>query len=417
MKKNSSFREQYGKELLSSEKRRIQILVVIFSAALAFRIASLFIPAAEQEPLPAQSLSVLWIFPAAIILFELFSLAVINKKLKSASKDIPVVLQFLNAVLEILVPTIIIFLIAKQYPSFNVLESPVVYIYFVYIILSTLRLNFVLSLVYGLLASAAYILFSVELYHQFSTSDAGRAIILLFSGIAAGFVAKQIRLGIDNTLKEVKKRQRAENLFGQQISAEVAEAMLENNGKIESKRMNVAILFIDIRDFTSFTIGKAPEEIVQYQNSFLAIVIDTISKHGGIVNQILGDGCMVTFGAPVPMKNPALPAVNAAKELLKNIEAAVQNGALPPTRVGMGIHTGEAVTGNIGNEERKQYSITGSVVIMASRIEQLNKEMKSRILVSEDVMKEAAWDNARAQLIGSVALKGYEKEIVIYKVA
>ena len=416
MKKNI-FQEQYGKELLQSEKRRILILLTIFSLALVARVVNLFVPLSKGGDVTGESLSALWIFPAVIILFELLTLFLINRKIKSGNKELPAYLQYFNAMLEVSLPSAVILFIARQFSSFNVLESPVVFIYFIYIILSTLRLNFKLSLLYGLLSAAAYTVFSITLYQRFEASDAGRALILLFSGIAAGFVARQIKSGIKNSLMESGKRKKAENLFSKQLSAEVAEQLLSSNGKMESKRMKVAVVFIDIRDFTPFTIGKSPEEIVRYQNSFFDIVIDTISKYSGIVNQLLGDGCMATFGAPVQLNNPGEPALQAAKELLKNIESAVASGKLEPTRIGVGIHTGEAVTGNIGNEERQQYSITGNVVIMASRIEQLNKEMKSQILVSEDVMKETTLNNSKAQLIGPVSLKGYEKDIVIYKVA
>lgn len=415
--KQNIFQEQYGKELLQSEKRRIMILLTIFSLALVVRLVNLVVPLSPKGDIAGDSLSALWIFPAAIILFELLTLFMVNKKLRSEKKELPSFLQYINAFMEVSLPSAVILFIARQFPSFNVLESPVVFIYFIYIILSTLRLNFKLSLLYGLLSAVAYTVFSVALYHRFEASDAGRALILLFSGIAAGFVARQIKSGIKNSLMESGKRQKAENLFGKQLSPEVAQQLLRSNGKMESKRMKVAVLFIDIRNFTPFTIGKSPEEIVRYQNSFFDIVIDTISKHGGIVNQLLGDGCMATFGAPVQHNNPGKPALYAAKELLKNIESAVAAGKLEPTRIGIGIHTGEAVTGNIGNEERHQYSITGNVVIMASRIEQLNKEMKSQILVSEDVIKESAVENNEAQRIGPVSLKGYEKDVVIFKVA
>lgn len=411
------FQEQYGKELLQSEKRRILILLTVFSLALVARLVNLIVPLSQKGDMAGESLSALWIFPAVIILFELLTLLMINRKIKSGKKDLPAYVQYINAMLEVSLPSAVILFIARKFPVFNVLESPVVFIYFMYIILSTLRLNFKLSLLYGLLSAAAYTVFSISLYHRFEASDAGRALILLFSGIAAGFVARQIKSGIKNSLVESGKRQKAENLFGRQLSPEVAQQLLRSNGKVESKRMKVAVLFIDIRNFTPFTVDKSPEEIVCYQNRFFDIVIETISKHGGIVNQLLGDGCMATFGAPVQHNSPGEPALFAAKELLKSIDKAVTAGKLEPTRIGVGIHTGEAVTGNIGNEERQQYSITGNVVIMASRIEQLNKEMNSQILVSEDVIKEAAAENSQLHCIGPVSLKGYEKGIVIYKVA
>src|SRR5678816_3728967 len=96
------------------------------------------------------------------------------------------------------------------------------------------------------------------------------------------------------------------------------------------------------------------------------IVIKTITKHQGIINQFLGDGCMVTFGAPVPLKNRAHNAVKAAIEIHEELKSKIQERKIVRTSVGIGIHVGDAVTGNIGTHERQQYSITGSVVIPVS---------------------------------------------------
>jgi adenylate cyclase len=124
---------------------------------------------------------------------------------------------------------------------------------------------------------------------------------------------------------------------------------------------------------------------------------------------------MVTFGAPLDLTNPSQYAVDASITLLKALESATINGELPPTKIGIGIHTGEVVTGNIGTSHRQQYSITGSVVILASRIEQLNKQFDSQLLVSEEVAHSI--NGVGLQHYGSVDLKGWHKSITIYKVA
>jgi adenylate cyclase len=209
---------------------------------------------------------------------------------------------------------------------------------------------------------------------------------------------------------------RVENLFGRQLSPEVAGKMLENGGRLESRRMHVAIMFIDIRNFTRFASGRSPEEIVQYQNAFFSIVINTVGQHRGIVHQFLGDGCMVTFGAPLELGNPARNAVQASEALLQALATAGDKGELLTTRIGIGIHTGEVVTGNIGTEERQQYSITGNVVILAARIEQMNKEFDSQLLVSEEVVRSAERQDEAVRL-GSFPLKGWHEAVPIFKLA
>lgn len=402
--------------LLQHEKRRTMILIVLFSAGICFRMLDLFVLKSTDPNTPTGTFSTAWLFPITILLFEVVSFLVITKHLRSNNKTIPLAARGVNTVVEVCLPSCMIFFIARQYPQFNVLNSPVVYVYFVFIILSTLRLNFWLSFFCGALAAASYVVFSCFIYKHFYASDGVKAAILLLSGIAAGLVAQLIRKGIDNLLKEAEKRRLVETLFGQQISMEVAEKMLENNGSLESRRMQVAIMFIDIRNFTRFASGKRPEEIVQYQNAFFKIVIDTVTRHNGIINQFLGDGCMITFGAPVQLQNPAQHAVDAAVLLLQELNVAIENGKLPATRVGIGIHTGEAVTGNIGTAQRRQYSITGGVVILAARIEQLNKELGSQLLVSEDVVQ-AIETQVPATCFGYVALKGWHNPVSVYKLA
>jgi adenylate cyclase len=410
-----SFQQQFNEELLQSEKKRTIILLATLLFGVLYQVINALFFNQPQED-QALSFRATWIFPALIILFELGYLIYIRIRFKGTDKHIPLIARYFIVATELLLLSGIMLHVAKQYPRINVLESPAVFVYFVFIILCTLRLNFGLSLFSGILAAASYLFIGLFIYDHFLLTDSIKVILILSCGTASGLVATQIKKGINFSLEQVEKRTRIANLFSQQISKEIADKMIDNEGELKSKRMNVAILFIDIRDFTSLTSEKTPEEIVRYQNAFFTIVIDTITRHGGIVNQILGDGCMVTFGAPIRSDNPSAPAVNAAKELLANLEKAIQSGSLPDTRIGMGIHTGEAVTGNIGNEERQQYSITGSVVILACRIEQLNKELNSQLLVSENVLH-LAGKNMHHEFIGDMHLKGWPDPVTIYKLA
>lgn len=414
---NLTFQQQLNGELLRSERKRTIIIMSIFTFAIGYRLIDVSFFKMDEETRQVQSLLSVWLFPLVVILFELFSLLYINRRLKKTNQRIPLIMQYLNTAFEISLPAMIMLTVAKQSPTYDVMKSPILYIYFIFIILSTLKLNFALSFFCGLLAAISYASISYFIYHHFTFNDSGKAALILVSGVAAGLVANQIKGSINNSLKEAEKRHKVENIFGKQISAEVAETMLQNDGIIESKKMNIAVMFIDIRNFTRFAAGKSPEEIVHYQNSFFKIVINTVSKYNGIVHQFLGDGCMITFGAPIALKNPASNAVSAALDLLKQLELAAKENKLLPTRIGVGIHTGEAVTGNIGTADRQQYSVTGNVVIMASRIEQLNKEFESQLLVSEEVKSSIQHTKILSQLYGPVSLKGFEHPVSVYKLA
>jgi adenylate cyclase len=176
-------------------------------------------------------------------------------------------------------------------------------------------------------------------------------------------------------------------------------------------------MFLDIKDFTPFSEGKKPEEIIKYQNDVFAIMIEIINKHHGLINQFMGDGFMATFGAPISSPQDCQYATEAALEIETTISRKSDGGEIPQTEIRIGLHAGEAVTGNVGTSIRKQYSITGNVVILASRLEQLNKTYQSKILISKEVYDKINQEQINAQSLGMVTVKGRKKPIHIYKLA
>jgi len=218
-------------------------------------------------------------------------------------------------------------------------------------------------------------------------------------------------------LKTRKMLDKIETLFGQQVSKEVAKELVTNEGESQSKAYDVTVMFLDIRDFTVFADSKAPEEVASFQNIVFGELLNIVRKHKGITNQILGDGIMAVFGAPVKSDTHIQNAVAAGFSILAKIEELVSEGKIPPIRLGIGLHTGKVIGGNIGNVFRKQYSLTGSTVIIASRIEQLNKVYKSQFLVSAQVHQEIECGKNEAIALGEVELKGIGQPVGIYKLA
>jgi adenylate cyclase len=130
------------------------------------------------------------------------------------------------------------------------------------------------------------------------------------------------------------------------------------------------------------------------------------------VNKFLGDGFMAVFGAPLAGGDPREDALQAALEIVR----ALENATSPPTRIGIGLHAGTAVTGTVGSSTRKEYTIIGDVVNIAARIEQLNKEYGSQLLVSGAVWEVAA-DAVPAEALGLVTVRGHEAGVEIYRLA
>jgi adenylate cyclase len=426
------FNKRFEEEVLSSEKLRTTIVIWMLAFAVLYLIINIAIEKATAAGKPGiESMSLLLVFHCALLAFEILARLRIDYRIKKLQYSIKDFERYLNSFIEICSPCLIIIILAKQYSSpITILHAPVVYLYFIFIVLSTLRLDFKLSLFIGCMAAIGFFLISMVLirksgsgtggntYRDEYTSAIAKSTVLLVCGVGAAFVAGQIRRTIDRSLTAAEEGTKIINLFGQQISKEVVEEMLKSEGALQSKLMKVCVMFVDIRNFTNHVSDKTPAEIVSYQNAFFEIVIKSVTRHHGIINQFLGDGCMITFGAPVALKNAAHNAVKSALEIQKELKEQIKRESIAPTSIGIGIHIGDAVTGNIGTNERQQYSITGSVVILAARIEQLNKDYNTQILISEDVVKQTAHMlPVDSTFIGNIDLKGWHHPLGIYKIA
>jgi adenylate cyclase len=241
--------------------------------------------------------------------------------------------------------------------------------------------------------------------------------VLALGGVAAAFVAARLRHGVGRALRAVEERERVVNAFGQQVPPTVVSELLRRGGEIPSRRSFVCVMFMDIRDFTPLVERRSPEEIVALQNAVFGVAIDVVNRHHGVINQFLGDGFMASFGAPVSGGEDCRNALAAARELIAEIRRLAVAGRIPALRIGVGLHAGDAVSGNIGSALRKQYSITGNVVILAQRIEQLNKRFGSQLLISREVLRHCGEAAPDAAPLGAVHVKGRDEALDIYRVA
>ena len=350
-------------------------------------------------------------------------------------KGVPGALRYLNAFVETSVPSVLIILVSREIDPLYVLQSPLGLLYAVFIVLSVLRLDFRLCAFTGLVAATEYVALSFAYIGAGSGLLSGAArpaasipfdappfyaakgAILLLAGLAAGFVADQLKRSVGNVFRAREERQRIVSTFGQQVSPAIVEALLGAGTEIVSKRTFVCVMFMDIRDFTPLVEKKPPEEIVAFQNVVFAEAVEIVNRNHGIINQFLGDGFMATFGAPLATGRDCGNALAAARELVAGMRRLSEAGRIPPITIGVGLHAGEAVCGNVGSALRKQYSITGNVVILASRIEQLNKDRGSQILVSGEVLAAAGEAPGGEQALGPVHVKGREAPIEIYRLA
>jgi adenylate cyclase len=146
-----------------------------------------------------------------------------------------------------------------------------------------------------------------------------------------------------------------------------------------------------------------------------AVLVDIVDRNGGIVNKFLGDGFLALFGAPFDDPNAAAHAVTAAREMLAAIEQH-DVGSDWPLRIGIGLHVGNVVAGSVGSPRRKEYTVIGDTVNLASRIEGLNKEFGSRLLISNIVHQEIG-NVEGAVSLGGVPVRGYQQPIQVWRLA
>ena len=361
-----------------------------------------------------------WIF--LFIAYEGIALFIVRGYLKN-NKCIPEALKIGNVIIESTFPGFLIFSLSAIEWTPMFLDSPLIMIYFILIALSALHLDFKLSILTGLVSALGYFLVTIWSITTFDPNYevlnfplllyVVRSIFILIAGLCAAFVAKEIQNRIINSFALMQEKNKIEGLFGQQVSPKVVEALVKDR---TSKKIEVSIMFLDIRNFSSFAEQRDPKEVIAFQNHIFGPLINIINDHNGIINQILGDGFLATFGAPVKDEDHAPNAVNAGLEIFNKIKELGDQGIIPSTKVGIGAHSGVVITGNIGNEIRQQYSVSGSPVIIAARLEQLTKEYGADFLVSKELYQKTKGHNFRFTELGQFKVKNLDESLEVYKV-
>jgi adenylate cyclase len=337
-------------------------------------------------------------------------------------------LQYLSSLVETSIPTLAIMIGALFLGPLYALFTPAILLYPVFIVLSALRLNAKVCVFTGAVAGIEYAILSLYFVDQSSNTFIEpiltglphhfvRSLLLVITGIVTGLVTIQIKKRILNSFVMIQEQNRIRRTFGEYVSPVVMDTLLTLRPHLRSELRSVCVMFLDIRNFTAFAEKRPPEAVVAYLESLFEFMIEIVNRHHGVINKFLGDGFMAVFGAPLSEGADSLNALEAAREILSRIADEVAADHVLPTRVGIGLHAGEAVTGSIGSSLRKEYTVIGDVVNVASRIEQLNKQFGSQLLISETVWQAISAKFNEATSIGAVQVKGREAPIQVYKVA
>jgi adenylate cyclase len=418
---SQDFERELTREVLRTELVRVRALITTGCVIVVFLTAIYLVDSSVVQRVwrGTEGLAEVYGLLTGFILFEVWVHSQIRRNLK-LDRDLPVIRRYIGALIETSLPTVILILQIRSMGASQALGFVVPLIYFIFVILSTLRLDFWLSTFTGFVAAAE--LLTVALIFDPSSGSgepqiyfhAVRSTIILICGVLAGAVGAQLRRQFAASIAAATARDRVTNLFGQHVSPQVVERLMAAGTSAAGDLRRVAVMFVDFRGFTAGAQSRTPQEVVDRLDGAFAVLVDILDREGGIVNKFLGDGFLALFGAPLETSDAAHRAVAAGREMLTAMER-INAQTSWPLRIGIGIHFGEVVAGNIGSPRRKEYTVIGDTVNFASRLEALNKEFGSQLLISASVREALGEDGSDAVALGEVEVRGYEQKVAVFQ--
>ncbi|SDT09255.1 adenylate cyclase [Nocardioides scoriae] len=212
----------------------------------------------------------------------------------------------------------------------------------------------------------------------------------------------QLQAGFNQMVAGLRDREHLRDMFGRHVGREVAEAAARGEVELGGETRVVSVLFVDIVGSTELATEKDPAAVVELLNRFFAVVVEVVDERGGLVNKFIGDAALAVFGAPVELADHAGRALAAAREIAARIAEEV-----PELKAGIGVSTGEAVAGNVGDRTRFEYTVIGDAVNSAARLTELAKDVDGCVLASMAAVDAASDDEAgRWQEHDTVTLRG-----------
>ena len=410
-----------GKDLVIQMRfRLVQLIAVVF---LFLDTIFFFLEMRKTENTNTKITTYLLELTTSFVVFFGYEIWYQKKRLMyQARKEIePKFYKVLTITVEASIPFICILIqslhlqLGKAYNNVYLIE------HIPFMLLSILYLRFWLCFYASLIAILGRLLllfiisFFTEVDKQLLNESWGLTEILL-SGFIMGTIALLLRKMIESALAVASEKSRLHDIFGRFVSKDVADQIVSKDLKIGGDNVNASVLFLDIRNFTHRSSTMTPEDAVTFLNQVFNFTVAEVEKAGGMVNKFLGDGFMAVFGAPLSLPNSCNSAVICAIGIFEKLQMFNVSRLGENVHLGIGINYGPMVAGVMGTNTRKEYTVIGDIVNTASRIESLNKEFGTSLLISQSV-----YDNLDANLkdqfesMPPTMVKGKDQPISIYK--
>ncbi|MFL6024755.1 MAG: adenylate/guanylate cyclase domain-containing protein [Marmoricola sp.] len=222
--------------------------------------------------------------------------------------------------------------------------------------------------------------------------------VTVFDGTELGL----LQAGFNDMVQGLREREALRDVFGRHVGRDVAEAAAAGEVQLGGETRVVSVLFVDLIGSTAYATERTPAEVVATLNKFLGVVVEEVNRQGGFINKFMGDAALAIFGAPVATEDHPLAALMAARAIATRLRDEVGE-----IEAGIGVGTGEAVAGNIGEETRFEYTVIGDSVNAASRLCDLAKTVPGHVLVAWDAVEQApAEEQAYWEYAGEHLLRG-----------
>jgi class 3 adenylate cyclase len=227
-----------------------------------------------------------------------------------------------------------------------------------------------------------------------------------------------LRARIGASLEKKRLRDEQQELISKFATSQVAEDLMESGFELGGKSVEATAMFSDIRSFTTITESQTPAETIELLNTYYTLMFEAISGHGGVVNQMVGDGLMAIFGAPAPQADRQEQSVRAALEMIElvemlNLDRAAQNKVI--IRIGVGVASGELIAGYTGTQHRATNTSVGDAVNLAARLEAHTKQAGRPNLIDAPT-RAGQSPSLQVEDLGLVNLKGKQQAVNVFAV-